>query len=144
MFQRGDIPAITGYSPKRHRTCVDLQILEKAQTFEQNSQRTLCILDTEFNNINGHTGRQIIHNSTKLGVTADEHFTGENKSALQEIIAKRCVIDHQPSQRRCFDLTSCDLAGCYDRIVHTAAALAMLNTGISKSRINQCLMVYRR
>ena len=29
LFQRGDIPAITGYSPKRHKACVDLQILKK-------------------------------------------------------------------------------------------------------------------
>ena len=135
MFQRGDIPAITGYSPKRHRTCVDLQILKKAQTFELKTQRTLCILDTEFNNINGHTGCQIIHNSMKLGVGAEEQFAGKNRSALQEIIAKRCAIDHQQSQQMRFSLTSCDLAGCYDRIIHTAAALAMLNVGISHSRV---------
>ena len=34
-----------------------------------------------------------------------------------------------------FALTSCDLAGCYDRIIHTAAALAMLNVGISHQRV---------
>ena len=32
-------------------------------------------------------------------------------------------------------MTSCDLTSCYDRIVHTAATLAMLCIGISHSRI---------
>ena len=75
----------------------------------------------------------------KLGVGAEEQFAGKNRSALQEIIAKRYIIDHQQSQRMCFALTSCDLAGCYDRIIHTAAALAMLNVGISHNRFKTML-----
>ena len=57
------------------------------------------------------------------------------RSALEEVITKRCVIDHQQSIRQCFALTSCDLAGCYDRIVHSAAALALLRIGIPHNRI---------
>ena len=34
-----------------------------------------------------------------------------------------------------FALTSCDLAGCYDRIIHMAAALVMLNVEISHNRV---------
>ena len=30
----------------------------------------------------------------------------------------------------CFDLTSSDLEGCYDRIIHAAAALELLQVGI--------------
>ena len=53
----------------------------------------------------------------------------------QEIIGKRCTIDHQQSQRKSFAFTSCDLAGFYDRIIHTATALALLRIGVSHSRI---------
>ena len=45
------------------------------------------------------------------------------------------MIDHQQFLRQCFALTSCDLAGCYDRIIHTAAALALLRIGIPHNRI---------
>ena len=46
FFQRGDIPAITGYAPKRHKKCLDLMILKKAQSYELSTQRTLGLLDT--------------------------------------------------------------------------------------------------
>ena len=29
FFQRGEVPTISGYSPKRHRECVDLMIMKK-------------------------------------------------------------------------------------------------------------------
>ena len=32
-------------------------------------------------------------------------------------------------------MTSSDLASCYDRIVHTVAALALLRTGIPKTKV---------
>ena len=48
---------------------------------------------------------------------------------------KICVIDHQQSITQCFALTSCDLAGYYDRISHTAAALDLLRIGVPHNRI---------
>ena len=135
FFQRGDIPAITGYAPKRHKKCLDLMILKKAQSYELSTQRTLGLLDTEFNNNNGFIGRKATDNGIRLKSIAEEQFARPGRSALEEVVTKRCVIDHQQSLRQCFALTSCDLAGCYDRIVHTAAALALLRIGIPHSRI---------
>ena len=80
-------------------------------------------------------GRTAVCNSIELGEIADEQFARKERSAVEEIIAKRCVIDHQQAQRQSFALTSCDLAGCYDRIIHTAAALAPLRIGVSHTRI---------
>ena len=36
----------------------------------------------------------------------------------------------------CYSLTSCDLQGCYDRILHTAASLALQRVRICPSRIH--------
>ena len=116
LFQHGHVPIITSYSPKRHRKCIDLMILKKSQTFELSSQRILGILDSEFNHNNGYVGRDIASKSMKYNAIADEQFSREGRSAIQEIIVKRCTIDHQQSQRQSFAITSCDLAGCYDRI----------------------------
>ena len=109
---------MTGFSPHRHMQCTDLMILKKVQKVELKTQRTLGILDTEYNNNNGMIGRQLSENSVKLGTIAAEQFARPQRSALEEIIAKRCTIDHLQSQRKCFALTSCDLVGCYDRIIH--------------------------
>ena len=80
---------MTGFSPHRHRQCTDLMILKKTQTFELKTQRTLGILDTEYNNNNGMVGRLITANSVKLGTIAAEQFARPQRSALEEIIAKR-------------------------------------------------------
>ena len=57
FFQGGEIPAISGYTPKRHRTRIDLMILRKAQNFELSTQQTLGILDSEFNDNNKFIGK---------------------------------------------------------------------------------------
>ena len=45
------------------------------------------------------------------------------------------MVDHHQSKRLYFSLTSCDLTGCYDRIIHTAVALALLRVGIPHGKI---------
>ena len=144
FFQRGDIPTISSYAPIRHKKCIDLMILKKSQTFELSSQRILGILDTEFNHNNGFVGRDITAKSISKNALADEQFSQPGRSALQEIIVKRCTIDHQQSQRQSFAITSCDLAGCYDRIIHTAAALAMLRIGVSHKRIKSMFQTIQK
>ena len=62
IFQRGDIPAISGYSSKQHKLYLDLMMLKKAQTYELKTQRTLGSLDKEFNN-----------NNRVIGKMAEEH-----------------------------------------------------------------------
>ena len=110
-------------------------IMKKAQTYELKNQRILGILDTEFNNNNGFIGRDATEKGIKMGTVAEEQFARPGRSAIQEIIGKRCTIDHQQYVRESFALTSCDLAGCYDRIIHTAAYLVLLRIGVSHSRI---------
>lgn len=58
---------MSGYSPKRHKQCVDLMILKKAQSYEMSTQRTLGILDMEFNNNNCVIGGMVHNNDLKLG-----------------------------------------------------------------------------
>ena len=136
FFQREDIPKISGYSPKSHRECVDLMIMKKEMCFDIKKQRTIGILDTEFNQANKLIGREAMIQAIDQGKIADEQFAIKNTAAIDQTIAKRCFLDHNRSKRTCFSLTSSDLAGCYDRIVHTAAALALLRVGIPHSRIH--------
>jgi len=52
LFQRAEIPTISGFSPSRHRHCVDLMIMKKTMSFSVDKQRTLGILESEFNHNN--------------------------------------------------------------------------------------------
>ena len=136
FFQRADIPTMSEYSPDRYRECIDLMILRCALEFELAKQRTLGILDTEFNHNIKLLGRECSKNSLRLDSLATEQFSRPGRSAINQCVSKRCTVDHHQSCRLCFDMTSCDLAGCYDRIVHNAAVLALLHIGISHKRIS--------
>ena len=107
----------------------------KAQTFELYTQHTIGILDTEFNRNNGYIRQQKINNSINLGTISDEQFARPNRSSVEDIITKCCTLDHRHSTRWSFAITGYDLTSCYDRIIHTAAALALLRIGISHTRI---------
>lgn len=141
FFQKGDIPAISGYAPKRHRKCVDLMIMKKENNYKYSAQRKLGILDTEFNNNNKLVAKVTRDNGLQLGAIADEQFSRKGRSAIEDTLSKRLFIDHQQSYRVCCALTSSDLGGCYDRIIHTAAALALLSIGVPKSRIHAMFSV---
>jgi len=117
---------MTGYSPTRHRECIDLMIMKKPGCYELTKQRTLGILDTEFNQNNKRIGRDGMNNATKLGKIAKEQYAVKHTSAIDQVVSKQYAIDHHQSKRRCFALESSDLEGCYDIIVHTAAAMALL------------------
>ena len=136
FFQRAEIPLYTGYSCKRHRTCVDLMILKRARCFELSKLRTLGLLDTEFNNNNKALGFEAMNNAIKQNKISTEQFSRPGRSAIDQTILKRCTLDHNRSRRLTYSLCSSDLAGCYDRIVHTAAALALLRLGIRHTKIN--------
>ena len=57
-------------------------------------------------------------------------------------------MNHHQSNRMCYSTASSDLAGCYDRIIHTAASLALLRIRIPHEKFHsifssiQC-MVHR-
>ena len=136
FYQRAEIPMITGYSPRRHRTCVDLMILKKAGCYELSKLRTLGLLDTEFNNNNRILSKEATALALENKGLATEQFSRPGRSAIDQSILKRCTFDHHRSRRLCYSLCSSDLAGCYDRIVHTAAALALLRLGVSHTKIH--------
>jgi len=64
FFQRAKIPTISGYSPTRHRSCIDLMIMKKANSFHVDKQRTLGIIDSKFNHLNRALQYEVMHNST--------------------------------------------------------------------------------
>ena len=75
-----------------------------------------------------------MNNAYKLGKIAKEQFAIKNCAAPEQIISKRAVLDHSQYKRNVLLLASADLEACYDRVIHTAAALALLRVGISHAK----------
>ena len=103
--------------------------------FHLKKQRTLGILDSEFNQNNKRIGTDAIDDAFWLNEMSQEQFAARGKSAIHQTISKQFLIDHNHSTRSSLALISSDLAEYYDHIVHIAAALALLHVGIPHSRI---------
>ena len=144
LFLRHEIPTITGYSPQRHRKCIDLAILKKSGNFDIDKQRTLGLLDTEFNHINKITGHEAMRNALQFNCIATEQYSRPQRSAIDHALNRTLTFDHFQYARRPFCLASCDLKGCYDRIVHTAAALALRRVGVKPQRIQSMFTSIQR
>ena len=74
-----------------------------------NKQRTLGILDTEFNQSNKRIGRDGMHNAIHLDKIAKEQFAIKDCAAPEQIVSKRCVIDHSRFKSSVLGLTRSDL-----------------------------------
>ena len=76
------------------------------------------------------------------GKQQKKQYAVKHTSAIDQVVSKQYAIDHHQSKRRCFALESSDLEGCYDIIVHTAAAMAlllMLRSGQTDRPVNRQL-----
>ena len=85
---------MAGYSPVRHIKFIDLMILKKQMSFELKKQRMLVIVDTEYNQSNKMVGKITTDNELILKTIATEQFTKPGSSLINQMAAKRCIIDH--------------------------------------------------
>ena len=119
-------------------------IMKKDNNANYGAQHKLSILDTEFNSYNKLVAKATRDNGLQLGTIAAEQFSRKGCSAIEDTLSKRLFIDHQHSKRLRFFLTSSDLGGCYDRIIYSAAALALRRIGVSQNRIHSMLSISRQ
>ena len=85
-----------------------------------------------------------MNNSLKLKQIAQEQFTIRNTFSIDQFLSKMCVIDHNRSKCCYFAITSSELEGYYNRIVHTSATLALLCVGIPYSKIHSMFSTIQR
>ena len=135
LFQRHEFPTITGYSPDRHRRCIDLSILKKSGNYNIEKQRTLGLLDSEFNQMNKEMGRESMHSALDHNLIATEQYSRPNRSAIDHALNRILTFDHFRYERKPFCIASCDLKGCYDRIIHAAAYLALRRVGVRRPKL---------
>ena len=88
-------------------------------------------------------GRDAAINARFLNKIAPKKFATKGSASIYQTICKRCLIDHHHSKIFSFALTSSDLAGCYDRILHSAAAMALLRVGISHKKSILCFPPFK-
>ena len=134
-YHMAELPFTGGYSPSRHQRGTDLVLLKTANDYRIEKLRTIVLFDAECNMNNGRIGREAMNMALANDLIAPEQYSRPNRRAIDQALNRRLMFDYFAMLKRPFSMTSCDLAGCYDRVVHSAISLALQRVGISKANI---------
>ena len=132
------IPMLTGYSPKRWRQGTDVMLLKKPGNFHVEKLRTIVLYEADYNHENKRIGRDAMRAAKELNLIAPEQYSCKGRSSQDNALHKRLVFDYFRFHKHSFGMCACDLKSCYDRIIHSAAAVALRRVGVSQEKI-QCM-----
>ena len=137
-YQLSMVPMMTGYSPKRWRKGIDIMLLKDPEVYLVEKLRTIVLYEADFNHENKRLGRKAMNLALSKKLVADEQFSRPGRSAQDNTLSKRLLFDYYRLIKKPFAMCSCDLKSCYDRVVHSAASLALQRVGIPLTQI-QCM-----
>ena len=124
------IPMQYGFSPQRWLQGTDVMILKQPDNFLLDKLRTIVLYEADFNHENKRIGKQAMSLALAKGRIAVEQFSRPGRSAQDNALGKRLVFDHFRFAKSPFGICSCDLKSCYDRVVHSAASMALQRIGV--------------
>ena len=110
-------------------------ILKTPEVFFLDKLRTIVLYEADFNHENRRLGKDAMSAALDMNHIAPEQFSRPGRSAQDNALGKRLVFDHYRFLKRPFGMCACDLKSCYDRVVHTAASLALQRVGVPLSRL---------
>ena len=134
-FVMAVLPYTAGYVPLRWRKGTDVMILKEEENYLLHKLRTIVLYEADFNTENKRLGRDAMKMAIKKKKIAKEQFSRPGRSAQENILCKRLVFDYCRTTKKPFGMCACDLKACYDRIVHTAASIALQRIGVPLGKI---------
>ena len=86
--------------------------------------------------MNKQVGRRMMQYGETHGVLAPEQYgSRKNRTAIECALNKRLLFDIMRQTKTAAGICSCDLKGCYDKILHNFASIAMQRCGAPRSAI---------
>jgi len=76
-----------------------------------------------------------MHHALDQEEIALEQYSRPGCTCIDHALNRRLTADDRQSKRLCWALAMSDLKGCYDRIVHITACLALLRLGVSRTAL---------
>ena len=130
-YEMAKFPFETGYSPSRWQVGVNYMLTKQAGNYHVNKLRAIILFEADFNQNNKHLGRYAMYKAEELQLLAIEQF-GSRKylSAIDHCINKRLTFDLARLLKCPLAICSNDAKGCYDRIIHAIATLALRRVGV--------------
>ena len=129
------LPMQIGFSPERWKKGTDVMILKAPEVYFLDKLRTIVLYEADFNHENRRLGKDAMTLALEKDLIAKEQFSRPGRSAQDNALAKRLVFDHFRFLKLPFGMCACDLTSCYDRVVHTAASIALQRVGVPKPRL---------
>jgi hypothetical protein len=111
----------------------DIMIEKKAGVYDMDKLRTILLFHPEFNFGNKAIGRSMMGQAERLDLMPEAQYGSRHgKSASIQVLNKVLLFELSRVQYVPLGYCSTDAKSCYDRIVHSFAALAMRRLGVPK------------
>lgn len=134
------LPYKYGFSPKHWREITDVEILKKAGVYDIDKMRTITLMDAAYNMNNKQLGRDVMMHAESLNNLAREQYgSRKHHQANTAATNKVLTMDLLRLRRQAGALCSNDAKSCYDRVVHSIAALSLLRQGAPKPAVMSML-----
>ena len=102
--------------------------------------RTILLLEPDFNHMNKLLGKISMLNAGANGLLAKEQYgSRKDHNSQDQSLNKRLTYDVVRQKRVRCGMCSNDAKGCYDRITHISAGLALTRAGAPPSAVNSML-----
>jgi len=129
-YLMANIPMLTGMSPKRWKTTLNVMLEKLAGNCWVEKLRIIMLFEADFNNNNKWLGRALMIEAENKDVLAIEQYgSRKGKSAGIQCLNKRLFYDYIRARRIPAALCSNDAKSCYDRIILIIAALCLCRLG---------------
>jgi hypothetical protein len=130
------MPYEFGFAPQRWTWGTEVMILKQLGNFCTWKLRAILLYEADFNFNNKRLGREMMYFAEAKGWIAKEQYgSRKNLSAIEHCLNKMLSFDLIRQLKRTAVLCSNDAKGCYDRIVHSVAAICMRRLGAPQEPI---------
>ena len=120
-----------GFSYPRWKVGLDFQLMKKSGDYRLEKQRTVELVELVFNGNNKALGADIMRSGEPYGSLSKDNCGGRKGFQAAEVSMNQYLLYNSIwACRGRVTITSSDMMGCYDSIVHTILKLAMRRQGV--------------
>lgn len=135
------IPFRAGFSPWLWQFGINVMLLKKDLSELITKLRTIVLMQAECNFANKILGRLAMIHAEAFNLIPEEQYGSRNgKSAIDHALHKRLWYDILRQSRQPGIMISNDAKSCYDRVIHSVAALAYKRIGIPDPPVHAMLL----
>ena len=134
------VPFNTGYSPSRFQNSMNVSIQKEVDNHRPDKQRTIHLLEANFaEGCRFIFSKRMMNNAKNKGIIPETQYARKGGNAIDGALQKVLMLDHFRMTRSPGIGFVNDLMNCYDRVVHSAAALSMRRLGVNTTATT-CLL----